>query len=151
MWFSTEIILVSFQLTCSLSRISRWNTCGITGGLILFVSSRSELLVMCVLVKVPDLSQALLWFPTWAAVHLITYDCLGHSLDIQSFDDTLSWVTLSLGSTFLLGRWRRPCQVSFSWFLLRFVTLKATGSALLWSSILIWHSVSALFFALACP
>ena len=62
-------------------------------------------------------------------------------LYIQSCDDTLSWVIIALGSTYLLGRWCRPYQISCFLFCLSFVARKSKGSYLLWRSILIWHKI----------
>ena len=103
------------------------------------------------LVKVPGWSQAFSWTLTWDVVHLLAENLWGNKLDIQRCDNNLSWVTLAFGSTSLLMRWNHPCQLSCSLFNLHFVALKSTGSALLRSSILIWHAVSVFLFALWGP
>ena len=139
------------RLMDSLSRRSFQTGCEIAGVLIRSVGSGSKPLVMRALVKFPGLYQDLPFIPTWAAVHLLAYDFLGHTMDIQRSDDTLYCATLALGSISLLGRWFFPCQVSCSWFLLHFISLNATGSALLQSSILIFHAVSILFLAVRGP
>ena len=72
-------------------------------------------------------------------------------LDIQRCDDTLYLETIAIGITSLLGRWRRPCQVSGSLFSLRFVSRKATCSVLLQSFVLIWHAVSIFLISLGGP
>ena len=113
------------------------------------VSSGLELLTMNTLLKIPYWSQALPWLPTWTAVHLLADYCWGNKLYIQMCDYTLSWAKLALVSTSLLGRLSHPCQVNCSWFCLRFVVCKAAGSALLWSSVLIWRAVSAFLLSLA--
>ena len=137
-------MLTGFRLTASPSRRIRQTGCGIMGRLIFSAGWLSNLLMMHALVKAPGWSQDFPWIPTWDVIHLIVDYCWGYALDTQICDDTLSWVTLALGSISILGRWRCPCQVSFSLFHLDFAAHKAKGSALLWSSILI----SALLLAL---
>ena len=107
--------------------------------------------MMHALLKVPGWYQALTWLPTWNDFHLVKAYFWGNTLDIQMFDDTLSWVTLSPGSTSILGRWRHPYQVSCSLFRFHSVSQKATGSALLRWYILISHALSVLFIALGGP
>ena len=104
--------------------------------------------MICALVKVPGWSQSLTWLPTWYAVNLLADDCWGHKLDIQRFDDTLSWAILALGSNSLMGRWSPHCLVIFSWFCLCFKARRSTGSDLLQSSILIWRALSVFLLAL---
>ena len=100
------------------------------------------------LAKIPGLYQALLWITTWASIHLLVDNCWGHNMDIQRCDYTISWATLVIGITYLLVRWRLPCQVSCSWFCLRFVVRKAIDSALLRRCIFIWNSVSIFLLAI---
>ena len=79
---------------------------------------------------------------------MIADDLWKNKMYIQRCDDTLSWATLALGSNSILGRWLRPCHVSYSWSRLRFVARKTTGSVLLRRSILIWRAVSVLLISL---
>ena len=99
---------------------------------------------MHALVKVPGLSQDLTWLTNWCVVHLLAEDFLGSTLYIQWCDDTLSWAILALVGAYLLCMWCFPCLVIFYFSPLYFVARKATGSAVLQSSILIWCAVSVL-------
>ena len=144
-------MLKGFRLTASHCRRSCWTGCGIAGRLILSVGSESKPLMMRALETVLGLFQVLLWITTWSVVHLPVEDWWGNTLEIQRWDDTLSWETLAIGSTSLLWRWRRPFQVSWSSFCLHFVALKATDSALLCISILIWSEVSVFLIAIRVP
>ena len=144
-------MLVKFCLTVSLYRKSHQTGCVIVGRLIMFITSILELLMMYLLVKVPYLSQALNWIATWYAVHLIAGDCWGHILNIQRCDDTLSWATITLGSTSLLGRLSLPCQESYSWYCLSFTAHNNTCSALLRIFILILNAVYDFLISLAGP
>ena len=130
---------------------SCWTGCVIEGRLILYVGSVSKIMMMCDLVKVLSWSQALTWIPTRAVVHLLEDYSWVHTLDIQRYDDTLSWVTLALGSNTLLGRWLCPYQISCSLCSLRFIACTNTRSALLRRSIFIWHEVYVFFIALGGP
>ena len=144
-------MLAGCQLTASLSRIIHRTGCGILGRLILSLGSVLKPLIMCDSVKVPGWSQSLPWLTTWYVVYLLAVYWWGHTLYIQRYCDTLSWATPELGSTYLLVRWRLPCQISCSLFIFRFVARKATSSDLLQSSIFIWCSVSVLLLALGGP
>ena len=111
---------------------------------------RINILMMHDLVMVPGWYHAFTWIPTWNVVHLIEEKYWVHALDTQSLDDTISWAKLSIGSTYILGRWRCTCQVSF--YLFRFLkSCKATGSDLFRSCILIWRVVSVLLLAIGVP
>ena len=139
---ATGRILEGFHLTFSLSQRSCRTVCGIAGRTILSVGSGSNPLMMHALVKVPSLSQAFLWLPNSDVVHLISDDYWGNLMHIKRCDDMLSWATLEIGSTSLLGRLCCPFQVSSYLLCLNFVELKAICSAVLRISTLIWRAVS---------
>ena len=149
MYSTTDRMLVNCCLTASQSWRSCWTGCVIAGRLILSVSSGLDLLMMCALMNFPYLFQAFPWLHTWPVIHLLADDYWGSNLDIQRCDGTLSRATLALGSTSLLERLRFPCQVSYSWSCLHFVAYKATGKAILRSSILILHVVFDLLLSLS--
>ena len=150
-WVAIGRIFVGFLLMDLPSRINCQNGYEITESLILSVGSGSKLLMMITLSVVPCWSQALTYLPTWAVSHLLEECFWVYTLETQRCDDSLSWVTPALGSPYLLGRCISPCQVSCSLFFFCFVVRKATGSALLRSSILIWHELSVLLIILGDP
>ena len=133
------------SMGCRLKASLYWSICqtwcGIAGTIILSVGLVSNTLMMRALAKVPGWSQAFPWLPPWDVVKILSDYWLRHTLDIQRCDDTLSWATLVLGCTSELGTWRCPYQVICYLLLLWFFAHKATGSALLRRSILIWHTV----------
>ena len=141
-------MLPGFFLMASVSRRGFQTLRGILGRLILSIGLISKPLIMRDLVKVPGWFQALTCIPTWSVLHLLEDNFWVLTLDIQRCYDTLSWVTRALVSTSLLGSWRFPFQVSCSLFCLIFVACKTIVSALLRSSILIWHAVSFLLLSL---
>ena len=150
-WVVIGRMLAGFHLMDSLYWRSRQTGCVITGILILYIGSGSKLMIVLSLVKVTGWSQALPWLSTLDFIHLLEYDFWVYILDIQRCNDTLSWETLSLGSTYLMGRWRHPWWVSFSLFIFRLVTPKSVGSALLQRYILIWHAVYVFLLSLGSP
>ena len=144
-------MLVGWRLAVSLYRRSRRTGCGIVGRLILYVGLGSKIMMMCALVMVSGWSQDFPWLPTWYIVHLIEDDWLLNMLHIQRCDDTLYSATLAHVSTSILGRWRCPCQVSYSLFYLRFIARNATVSDLLRVSILIMRAVYFFLISLGGP
>ena len=129
-------MLVNLHLMESLSRRSCRTGCGIVGIIILSISSGLDLLMMRALEKVPDWYPDFPWIPSRTNVHMLEEYCWGHNLECN---DTLYCAKIALRCTSILGRLRFTCQVSSYWYRLSFTTRKATGSAILWNSILIWH------------